>query len=256
MSNGINILVVGNGYDLANGLKTRFSDYMKPILKHYVFSYLKDEFKDLQSNENLKNVLRIFEDYFNSENDGCTTEIKNDENYIQMDNSFFDNEFIKILLHKFCPTITILRAYIESLNAHEIPAQYLDDFKSFCEEFFDSLKGKPTSIELNWLDVENIVKEIVNGTVKSELHLVFDQQTENKFYGLLLNSTLSSKILFSKQDFTEINFIECKEGLDLFSESFTEYLKIEEGKYTTRTENNKRDVLVTGRNVALLRFHF
>ena len=55
------ILIVGNGYDIANGLKSRFSDYMKPLLCEYVFSYIYHKYTVI--NNKRDNFINLFVKY-------------------------------------------------------------------------------------------------------------------------------------------------------------------------------------------------
>lgn len=104
MVNQKEILIVGNGYDIANGLKCRFSDYMKPLLCEYVFLYTYHKYTVI--NNKRVNFINLFANICKI----CNPNILS----IYVTSTYFENPFIKILLHKYCPVVTLLQSYIET----------------------------------------------------------------------------------------------------------------------------------------------
>lgn len=240
------ILVAGNGYDLANGLRTRYSDFMKQVLSDYIFNYVyhnkvqdkiknAEEYKEITElflNKPLKGIAlqNIFEDFDDS------------DSFIS---DFFSNQLILILLHKYCPAISILRTYLEVDPLHNI---YLDvtgekkltpfRIQSICLDLIRNLsESKAIDIDLKWVDVEAVLLEIISRNVKSELGKIISPDKEAQFYGLFVSEELSNKILFSKSEFKNINLVECKRGLDMFKRVFSNYLKRESKKYNKTEEH-------------------
>ncbi|MBQ9221492.1 AbiH family protein [Succinivibrio sp.] len=246
MGNRNEILVVGNGYDIANGLKTSFCDFMKPVLAEYIFSYIYHSHTSLfPHSEEYKSILTIFENFLGKPNDNLR--IKSD--------AFFKNQFIQILFHKYCPTITLLHAYMESektvnhfigeTKEKKIFKGKASQLQGKIVELFKLLTQKGLTLDLKWFDVENIIANVINEDIQSDLDKFISKADEEEFFSLLEEMSLSNYPFF-KHNFTEINLQECQEGLKLFSQSFREYLKLQEKEYKKSvSENltNKTDLL-------------
>ena len=235
------ILIVGNGYDLAKGLNTRFSDFFLPIVYQYVV-WLEEKYigRLLPETENLcfliKNHLKGFSEqkFFISDKD-----------------TLFNNIFIKILLNRFFPFITVLDSFVsinhelcfkfdESMHFERYETIYSDqDLKLIFEELSKVKKLLETTkanTDYFWMDVESLIKDIVthkvsripvNNLFNVSWNIFFQRvytiKNDNNF-GASLN-----RVDVSKYD--SIALTDCLDGLNLFKEMFCEYLAKEEKKY-------------------------
>lgn len=253
MSNYNEILIVGNGYDLANGLKSSFSDYMKIFLREYIFVYIYNLYtKEHSSDNDFKFILSFFMS-------ACQMSEQKETSFYVPPN-YFDNQFIKILLHKYCPVITLLQAYIEPWMVYK---DFVYDFANskntinggtralqhLIFKLFKELKKNNVDITLNlqWFDVESIIAEVINGNISSDLEKFVIPEKKEEFYSFLRELNLSDNQQFFKETINNINLQECHEGLELFSESFSIYLKKEEEKYNNKSYkiNRPTDILDT-----------
>lgn len=245
MSERNEILVVGNGYDIANGLKTGFSNYMQPLLCEYIFSYIYHLYsKQSQTTDEYKNILNVFEAVCNIFSQNETT--------ISVPENFFENQFIKILLHKYCPVITLFQAYIEAdrvvkgveLDSRQIRIiqGIISKFHFFIAGLFKKINRKALTCDLKWFDVESIIANVINDDLHSDLGKFLTQAEKEDFYSFLKELDLFDKHPFFGENVKNINLQECHEGLELFSESFKNYLAEEQNVYKKRSSNQISEV--------------
>ena len=98
------ILVVGNGYDLAKGLNTRFVDFFYPVVKRYI------EWLDYK--HYTINLLPFALDYKNVLYESIKKKVKSEVN-LKYGNYFLSNVFVITLINKYFPFVNILNILIE-----------------------------------------------------------------------------------------------------------------------------------------------
>lgn len=270
------ILIVGNGYDIANGLKSRFSDYMKPLLCEYVFSYIYHKYTVI--NNKRDNFINLFANICKIRNQNISS--------IYATSTYFENPFIKILLHKYCPVVTLLQSYIETelirirddarLSACESEDRtfvsqinlegkivttnndceeecrqiksklnVISNFQNHLENLLKNINQYNLTRDLQWFDVENIIADIININIRSDLGKYIAQEVKEQFYSSLKEMGISDAQPFFKDSYNNINLQECYDGLELFSDSFKNYLKNEEVTYKQNINKTtgKTDIL-------------
>ncbi len=159
------ILIVGNGYDLAKGLNTRFSDFFLPIVRQYVI-WLENNSNSLAPDIQKYCYVLKHKIPFDSEID-----IKNQE-------EFFNNIFIQIILNRFFPIINLLNtalsindqlydATVSSVLSDGIASSpYYDksDLKfivTTIRNVCSLLSDKVSSSDIYWMDIESLIKDLV-----------------------------------------------------------------------------------------------
>ena len=146
------ILVVGNGFDLACGLKTGFTDFMAAIFVHY-FKYLENCSSNTNSSNRFKQAIDELKLKYS---------FKFKINFVKADKRFFENIFFKLLLHGFYPDVYLL--YILS----EVNKNRISEYKFHeCNEILNYFLGLKFNDlfkknEYKWLDVEKLIGQIVS----------------------------------------------------------------------------------------------
>ena len=113
-----NILVVGNGYDKAKGLKTSFVDFFLPIVKRYLL-WLDNKYPDNELDYWVYNYKKAVITQINNNE---TVDIK-----IEDENIFFNNTFIIILINEYFPFVNLLNALID-INPQLVKESGYDKF--------------------------------------------------------------------------------------------------------------------------------
>lgn len=170
---GKTVLILGNGFDLAHGLPTRYSDFLS-FCKCTSLIY---EFNDDKSYKNFKEFLNLslLNDYFKSIL--CSV-------FINRENNLVDN-------------ITILDKTLNELYSYIYKNTWYNYFIKIYEE--DRIKGE------NWIDFESeicyIIKTIDEYTknIRYSYEMVYNEINDKKIEGLEKIKTFSS---FLKKDNT------------------------------------------------------
>jgi len=248
-----NILVVGNGYDKAKGLKTSFVDFFLPIVKRYLL-WLDNKHPDDELDYwvyNYKNAV------ITQINKNETVDIK-----IEDENIFFNNTFIIILINEYFPFVNILNALID-INPQLVKESGYDKFMKQVNlsfsiralgEDYEYLKNTVSDVskillsrefnsDIFWMDIESTIKEIVT----DELTVIpFDNITNidwEKFYSVIdkYKDGINSSLIIGNGPrylkYKSISLTDCIEGLNLFKDTFCNYLSDEVNRY-----NNKEKV--------------
>lgn len=237
------ILIVGNGYDLAKGLSTRFSDFFLPIARQYVI-WLENNSDSYSLAPDIQKYCYVLKQKipFDPEID-----VKNKE-------EFFNNIFIQIILNRFFPIINLLNtvlsindqlydATVSSVLSDGIassPYYNKSDLKfivTTIRNVCSLLSEKVSSSDIYWLDIESLIKDIVTDNLTKFPVNSFINVNWNLLYETVYR--IKSAINLTKnnvEDFTKYSHVslkECLHGLDMFKELFCEYLEMEEIKYHT-----------------------
>lgn len=248
-----NILVVGNGYDKAKGLKTSFVDFFLPIVKRYLL-WLDNKYPDNELDYwvyNYKNAV------ITQINKNETVDIK-----IEDENIFFNNTFIIILINEYFPFVNLLNALID-INPQLVKESGYDKFIKHVSlsysirglsEDYEYLKNTVSDVskillsrefnsDIFWMDIESTIKEIVT----DELTVIpFDNITNidwEKFYSVIdkYKNGINSNLIIGNGSrylkYKSISLTHCIEGLNLFKDTFCNYLSDEVNRY-----NNKEKV--------------
>ena len=236
------ILIVGNGYDLAKGLKTRFSDFFLPIVRQYVIWLEKNNSQRLAAD--ITNYCHAIKINLPSDSDS--------EIVVENEDEFFNNIFIQIIFNRFFPFINLLSSVL-SINNQLIDARELTVFSNDSDSvpYYDTedikfvvsnlknvcsqLYSNRISTDLYWMDVESLIKDIVTGNltkypVNSSISIDWDTFYA-KVYRIDGETDFTNN---STEDFSKYNHVSLKEcllGLDKFKELFCDYLEKEEHKY-------------------------
>lgn len=146
------IVLIGNGFDLAHGLKTGYGDFMshywKGIAKkipEYMFAGFKDEFIKFERTGGPESlyVARMATDY------GQIYDFKNEKKYRYQD------AFGRGIIPEFCKALTEVDSYLD-LKKLIADVNELSDLQfnlSFSNSFFGHLSE---TLSLNsWIDIEN-----------------------------------------------------------------------------------------------------
>ena len=91
------ILIVGNGYDLACGLKSKFSDFFNPLLARFVFLVQKKNEINSQFEELSNYYYAVFYNFIKKFD--YKTPLKKEELV------FFESDFSKLLIKKVYPHV-------------------------------------------------------------------------------------------------------------------------------------------------------
>ncbi|WP_294461327.1 AbiH family protein [uncultured Ruminobacter sp.] len=239
--NRFNILVVGNGYDIASGLNTKFADFFLPIVNSYIL------WKSQQIR--VDKVESQINDYFTM----VQSKYKSKDKRIDVSSSiadkelFFDNQFIIILLYYFYFDVYILKRIVDikdivesrKMRSGEVHvATYGDEYYFWLDKLQEYTKeiNKDDS-DIKWLDVENVVKDIVSDKIMicNEVKLlnIINNVERNKTFRTLSNSNDNKDIRL-----TSISLKECQDGMLQFNQLFCEYLQKEIQKSTGHNDNS------------------
>lgn len=255
-----NILIVGNGYDLACGLKSKFSDFFNPLLARYLFQLN----KKAEQNELKKEVSELYNHIYDSF-------IKENEykKFLNKDEElFFESDFSKLLIKTFYPhfwvfirciiskkvnvvvKFSLQVKFLTNLESNENDSSDTSDLDKILEKLcqvIDEVNYKDPS----WFDIENVITSIVK---KKMIQLQYSLKKEdnksilediktfndalNKYeQGALYQASPSDKPGYNEQ--FDYDLDSCLEGLELFKTLFTEYLKKEQTRYCSANKNIK-----------------
>lgn len=249
---------------------------MKPLLCEYVFSYTYHKYTVI--NNKRDNFINLFANICKI----CNPNISS----IYVTSTYIKNPFIKILLHKYCPVVTLLQSYIEtelirirdearlsackSVDGIVVNQIYLEgkivstnndyeeerrqiesklnvisNFQNNLENLLKNINQKKLTRDLQWFDVESIIADIINNNIRSDLGKYIAQEDKEQFYSSLKEMRMSDKQPFFKDCYNNINLQECYVGLELFSDSFKNYLKNEVVTYKPNINKTtgKTDIL-------------
>ncbi|SKA64311.1 Bacteriophage abortive infection AbiH [Succinivibrio dextrinosolvens DSM 3072] len=235
------ILIVGNGYDLAKGLNTRFSDFFLPIVRQYVI-WLENEFNNQNLAPDIQKYCYVLKQKIPHLPDFV---VKNED-------EFFNNIFIQIVLNKFFPIVNLLNSVL-SINDQLFDATvstvlsegiayspYYDNkdinfIVTNIREVCSLLQDNIISSDIFWLDIESLIKDIVTDNltkypVNSDININWNllYETVNRIES---KTNLTKNKTEDLKKYKHVSLSECLLGLDMFKELFCEYLEIEENKY-------------------------
>lgn len=139
------LVIIGNGFDLAHGLKTSYKDFIK-----YIFDNVKDNPTEYKS------LINIFTSYMDYE---VATSLINDSqigNHLKFNNSLFEKFFRKTIVE----------------NWSDVEELYFDELSKICKNYSNSKRND--LIKLN-KEFENIIEHL-----NIYLSHIINQQSENK----------------------------------------------------------------------------
>lgn len=209
------LIIVGNGFDLAHGLKSSYSDFMHDYLLTMVKNffneggYCQDNFISLSykkqfptnyifqphtEDQNHENFFKIFSEFFPEENSELDLNC-----FIK-----FENEFFKIIYHNFFKKnwVDVELAYFQELKKciinGEVDDQKLlilnDEFEYFKMKFFDYLLNQENFLNQIHFD-EDLNNQIISDISPEEYLIPINPITNypNRTFFLNFNYTDISK---------------------------------------------------------------
>lgn len=235
------ILIVGNGYDLAKGLNTRFSDFFLQIVRQYVI-WLENDFNNQNLAPDIQKYCYVLKQKIPHLPDVV---VKNED-------EFFNNIFIQIVLNKFFPIVNLLNsvlrindqlydATVSTVLSEGIAYSPYNDNRDIkfivtsIREVCSLLQDNIISSDIFWLDIESLIKDIVTDNltkypVNSDININWNllYETVNRIES---KTNLTKNKTEDLKKYKHVSLSECLLGLDMFKELFCEYLEIEENKY-------------------------
>lgn len=237
------ILIVGNGYDLAKGLNTRFSDFFLPIARQFIIW--------LENNSNYQPLAPDIENY-------CYVLKQKfpplSENIVKNEEEFFNNIFIQITLDRFYPFINLLNSVItvnEQLYKHTVSSNFSggiitsspffnNDDKDYIVEVIRNtthlLSNRNISSDFFWMDLECLIRDIVADNLTKYPLSTFADLDWWKLYSSVYK--VKNNIGYLNNDYysiiTKYKYVslkKCLHGLNMFKDLFCDYLQKEEKKY-------------------------
>lgn len=235
------ILIVGNGYDLAKGLNTRFSDFFLPVVYQYVVWIEEKNIGSLlPETEELCSLIKKHLKEF-SDQKVC----------IKDKDTLFNNIFVKIILNSFFPFINVLDSLV-SVNEKLLTifniSSYFSRFETInsnpnMRSVFDEiskvkniLRNTKANKDYLWMDVESLVKDIVTGDIsKIPVNSLYEISWKH-FYQNILRIKNDDSIGLSVNGvnitkYESFSLEDCLDGLNMFKDLFCDYLEKEEKKY-------------------------
>lgn len=239
------ILVVGNGYDLAKGLNTRFVDFFYPVVKRYI------EWLDYK--HYTINLLPFALDYKNVLYESIKKKVKSEVN-LKYGNYFLSNVFVITLINKYFPFVNILNILIEInpqlvspsgmealinqnsfSNSENFRDKSLEYIKVTVNYLRDLISSGDSDIDILWMDIESTIKEIITDNLsvrESDLPQTIDwHKFFSTLYGFKKSLSLHTINYMDNSDFRNVSYKDCFKGLTLFKEEFCLYLSEEVARY-------------------------
>lgn len=244
----IDILVIGNGYDLKKNYKTKFSHFMNQLLYDYIVNILN------YKNEKNKKITQIIEPIVRKLS--VKTEFKN---FIEKE--IYNNYFIRYLMHYYFPYLNIIEIYLKNSedivwassfeNVDQIEQIFEQTFSNCREEELEREEAdylrkirlfkfweltseklenynvtKYDNVDTLWLDVENLIKDIVTDKIVSNYKSIFIYSSQLDSFCKLLKE-LQNRYNFLDYEIRSVDITQYIEGLELFKNLFCKYLTCE-----------------------------
>ena len=238
-----NILVIGNGFDLACGLKTSYSDFVKylvfiPVLNNYKMLIKYGQIKEFQSINELEKEIREEDKLFFFMALKTLSDAEKTDKILKMLKHPFIKDFFEVVF-----SIDLFSIILEPFsplynNSKLFSSQTASEFYGFKELSF-------SSDFWNYLDVKKIVfnkgiytcisiinshlnyaKKSINGWLDVEQFIEFlvlnSKELSLKFYPSYFKE---KQVLYSSPLFENPNLaLEYYKGLKFFSKLFSDYL--------------------------------
>lgn len=263
------ILIVGNGYDLACGLKSKFSDFFNPLLAKFVFQVQKNKEINSQFDELIDYYYTIFNKFIKKFD--YKTPLKDEESI------FFESDFSKLLIKKFYPHIWVLIkcCYSEITNVIINNSSLLPFFVNKASNENNSPNGTELSqilenfckkinlldnSDVSWLDVENVITSIVKEECILPLPCIMTEEEMYDFNDALNKFEkgnmyqLSYPSLLNNIKHIDYKISSCLDGLNLFKKLFIEYLANQQSCYIDDEKKNKIPLKQKYNNVISLNY--
>ena len=240
------ILIVGNGYDLACGLKSKFSDFFNPLLAKFVFQVQKNKEINSQFEELIDYYYTIFNKFIKKFD--YKTPLKDEESI------FFESDFSKLLIKKFYPHIWVLikccyseitkviinnsslLPFFVNKASNENNSPNGTELSQILENFCKKINLLDNS-DVSWLDVENVITSIVKEECIQPLPCIMTEEEMYDFNDALNKFEkgnmyqLSYPSLLNNNKHIDYKISSCLEGLNLFKKLFIEYLANQQSCY-------------------------
>lgn len=236
------ILIVGNGYDLAKGLNTRFSDFFLPIIRQFIIW--------LENNSNYQPLAPDIQKYCYvlKQKIPVVSEI-----LLKNKDEFFNNIFIQITLNRFFSYINLLTSLIainSQLYSYTVSSNYSSsipritlapdkDNKDYVVDVIRKTTSRLSemnfSLTIFWMDIESLIKDIVTDNLSKIPEDSFTKINWYKFYEAIYqienNFRTVTTITNDYTKYKHVSLKECLHGLNMFKDLFCEYLEKEENNY-------------------------
>ncbi len=263
------ILIVGNGYDLACGLKSKFSDFFNPLLARFVFLVQKKNEINSQFEELSNYYYAVFYNFIKKFD--YKTPLKKEELV------FFESDFSKLLIKKFYPHVWVLIkcCYSEKINVIFNNSPFLPFLNNnACSEnnssedtslsqILDKFCKKVSLLDnsdVSWLDVENVITSIVKEECIQPLPCLMTEDELNDFNDALNKYEkgyiyqLPYPSLLNNNKSIDYKISSCLEGLNLFKKLFIKYLINQQSCYLDDKKRNKLPLNQKYNNVISLNY--
>lgn len=236
------ILVVGNGYDVACGLQSRFTDFFNPMLSRYLYH--------IKNISNAKNKINTIEKFYTLLDENFISKFCHQIPLNEDEENFFKTDFSLLLLKKFYPFAYVLInslfysptkiSPIYNITSNDKSNIYLSDDERDLRDILEKFRihyNSDKQVKLLWLDIEQLISILVQNKKILPTQSKMSSADLDKFERIISNSEKGSNSSLITPPY---NIQSCIEGLKLFRKLFCEYLSKQESRFIKNgTLNNK-----------------
>ncbi len=231
-----NILVVGNGFDLALNLPTSYLDFMKFFLR------FRAEQSNLPIPKPEENNKSKFYELFKSKMNSLKSSWNDKENSESFEEIILKNPFVLIMIFKYNKN-ELARAKEVNIQETTESIRFVGlrnlDVSKLSEQYFK--EHDITGNNLNWFNVEEILHQIIN---KEDFTKISKTIERFKYSNKSLTNLYGTEEIFAEHDAYKepYNYQKLISGLELFKKSLAIYLSSVESFFKEKFLENFQDV--------------